>query len=376
MNELGSRLKRARERAGLTQREVADALGITPAAVSQYEAGKRAPRAEVLERMARLYGVPLGFLFGDQPRPGDWEEALLELMRAGHSEAWAGIRSLIERVRGMVWLAERVEPGYRPVRSEFRPLADDTPLREAIRMADRVRDGLGFDTAPVPDAKDLLEDQGVHVFAVDLGKKLSGLFFDHPDLGPVVAFNANQALTRAPTTLAHEFAHTRFHYDRPAILCRTGDRAPIERFADTFAAHFLLPTEGIDRWLEERGLDRIETPEDVVRLAQTYRVSYELALNRLKDQRKLKGSRDRFESVKPLVLALRLGYRPSPWHLGERPLPLTERLPRKLIEWTLTGLETGKLSFAWAAELLGVSDLELEDFLEKGVSETTNAVFP
>jgi len=375
MAELGSRLKRARERAGLTQREAAEALGMTPAAISQYEGGKRTPRAETLERMARLYGVPLGFFFGEEPRPGNWEEALLELVRTRYPEARRGVFALIERVRGMAWLVERVEPEYRPVRSEFRPLADDTPLGEAARLAGRVRDALGFDTAPVPDAKDLLEDQGVHVFALDLGEKLSGLFFDHPDLGPVVAYNERQARTRARFTLAHEFAHSRFHYDRPAILCRAGDRAPIERFADVFAAHFLLPTEGIDRWLEERGLDRVEAPEDIVRLARTYRVSYAMALTRLQGLKRLKGPKARFENVKPLVLALRLGYQPAPWDLGQRPLPLPERLPRKFLEWALTGLESGKISLAGAAELLGVSDLELEAFLEAIPAEEGDPVF-
>lgn len=374
MAELISQLKRARERAGLTQREVADALGITPQAVSQYEGGKRVPRPAVLERMARLYGVSLGFFFDEEPPTVSWEEALLQLVRTRHPEAKAGVSALIERVRGMLWLVERVEPHYRPARSEFRPFPDETPSKDATRLAERLRDALGFDIAPVPDAKDLLEDQGIHVFALDLGDKLSGLFLDHPELGPVVAYNDRQARTRAPFTLAHEYAHTRFHYDRPAILCRAGDKAPIERFADNFAAHFLLPGEGIERWLEERDLERVETPEDVVRLAQTYRVSYALALNRLKDQGKLRGPTGRYENVKPLALANRLGYRPSPWDFGKRPLPLAERLPRKLIEWALVGLEAGELSLARAAELLGMSDLELGDFLDEGVADATDGV--
>ncbi|MBT2391635.1 helix-turn-helix transcriptional regulator [Streptomyces sp. ISL-1] len=39
-----------REAAGLTQQEVADAIGVTRAAISQWEAGTRTPRGALLDR--------------------------------------------------------------------------------------------------------------------------------------------------------------------------------------------------------------------------------------------------------------------------------------------------------------------------------------
>lgn len=45
----------AREKAGLTQDEVAKALGIDQSAVSQWETGKTAPRAGLLVKLAGLY---------------------------------------------------------------------------------------------------------------------------------------------------------------------------------------------------------------------------------------------------------------------------------------------------------------------------------
>lgn len=45
----------ARERAGFTQRQVADKLGIDQSAVSLWETGKTAPRASILVKLSALY---------------------------------------------------------------------------------------------------------------------------------------------------------------------------------------------------------------------------------------------------------------------------------------------------------------------------------
>lgn len=46
----------ARQRAGLTQEEVAKELGVRQAAVSFWENGKTAPRARLLLKLASIYG--------------------------------------------------------------------------------------------------------------------------------------------------------------------------------------------------------------------------------------------------------------------------------------------------------------------------------
>jgi transcriptional regulator with XRE-family HTH domain len=50
----GNQLREARERAGLTQSDVARAIGVSPAAVSRWEAGKRRPSAATAARLGRL----------------------------------------------------------------------------------------------------------------------------------------------------------------------------------------------------------------------------------------------------------------------------------------------------------------------------------
>ena len=50
--------------------QVSRELGITEAALRDYESGKRRPRDEVLNRMVLFYGVPLSYLRGPVFLPG------------------------------------------------------------------------------------------------------------------------------------------------------------------------------------------------------------------------------------------------------------------------------------------------------------------
>ena len=52
---LGARLKQARQRAGLTQKDAADALGVTYQAISNYERDKCRVQAGVLKQLCVLY---------------------------------------------------------------------------------------------------------------------------------------------------------------------------------------------------------------------------------------------------------------------------------------------------------------------------------
>lgn len=56
---LQNRLKEARKRMGLSQLEVAKKVGISNAALSNYEIGYREPDLETLKRLAIFYGISI-----------------------------------------------------------------------------------------------------------------------------------------------------------------------------------------------------------------------------------------------------------------------------------------------------------------------------
>lgn len=63
---LGPRLKEIRLKSGLSLREVARQLGVSPSFVSQIENGKSQPSVATLYAFARLLGVPVDVLFESQ----------------------------------------------------------------------------------------------------------------------------------------------------------------------------------------------------------------------------------------------------------------------------------------------------------------------
>lgn len=62
---ISKRIKEAREMMGLTQKELADRLGVTASAVTNYENGTSHPKEPVLLKMLEILPVDANFLFQD-----------------------------------------------------------------------------------------------------------------------------------------------------------------------------------------------------------------------------------------------------------------------------------------------------------------------
>lgn len=61
---MGEKLKALRLEKNLTQKQVADRIGLAISAVSSYESGMRYPSYEVLIKLARIFHVSTDYLIG------------------------------------------------------------------------------------------------------------------------------------------------------------------------------------------------------------------------------------------------------------------------------------------------------------------------
>ena len=62
MTDLSNRIRQAIEKSGKTQRQIADAIGITKASMSRYIHGERIPKATIMPKLADACGVSVEWL--------------------------------------------------------------------------------------------------------------------------------------------------------------------------------------------------------------------------------------------------------------------------------------------------------------------------
>ncbi|MCI6686788.1 MAG: helix-turn-helix domain-containing protein [Ruminococcus sp.] len=69
-------LKLARKQSGMTQKEVADNIGVGQSTYKNYECGIREPNGDTIVELANLFGVTTDYLLGREPAPDDPIETL------------------------------------------------------------------------------------------------------------------------------------------------------------------------------------------------------------------------------------------------------------------------------------------------------------
>lgn len=78
-NMLHTRLRAAREAAGLSQGQVAKLMGMHRPTISEMEAGNRRVTAEELARLAELYDTKVAWLLGEGPERASTDDPKLQL---------------------------------------------------------------------------------------------------------------------------------------------------------------------------------------------------------------------------------------------------------------------------------------------------------
>ena len=63
--DIAQSIKKCREEQGLTQKALANKMGVTPVLISQYENGKRNPSIKSLEKIINALDINFGCFFKD-----------------------------------------------------------------------------------------------------------------------------------------------------------------------------------------------------------------------------------------------------------------------------------------------------------------------
>jgi Zn-dependent peptidase ImmA (M78 family)/DNA-binding XRE family transcriptional regulator len=222
----------ARKFRGLRKNELAQAVGVTPAALSQYELGQSRPSPAVLAKLALALGVPVRFFVLGHPKPVTSSAAHFRSLRA---------TTQLERDQALAFgqVAWRLLTGIEKY--------IELPAPRIPHAARQAREWMGVALGPVPHVVRLLEAHGAVVIGLPAMSRRVDAFSHWYGSRPLVFLNPmKDDKARSRFDAAHELGHLVLHHD-----AEPGNRV-VENQAHDFAAEFLMPRDEIAAELPRR----------------------------------------------------------------------------------------------------------------------------
>jgi len=285
---LAIRLKKARERAGLTLSDAASKIGFANyQTLSSIEKGEREVKASELALCAKHYFCNMASLLMEEPLLGAEEVCLLwrkpppEDKRA-ETEASIKLRlenyHLVETLLGIDRLGNPQPLNVRP-----EDIQNDINVDH---FAKQTSDVLNLGSRPAFTLPKVLEQtMQTKVLYVDLSDLGSAASSVHSKLGAAIVVNFREVPWRINFTLAHELFHIlTWNLFTPQQL--QGDTIyfeVVEKKAERFASTLLLPAEPLKAELSHRIVDGKLEDTDVIEVAYEFGVSTLALLYRMKN---------------------------------------------------------------------------------------------
>jgi Zn-dependent peptidase ImmA (M78 family)/DNA-binding XRE family transcriptional regulator len=323
-----ARLTLARERSGLTKRELAARVGVTAAAITRLERGQARLADETLTRLAAELGLPAGYFAAGRPvLPVAEEAAHFRSLRTTRvyerRQARATMSHLAEAVREIQTVVRLPEP--RLPRLSRDPESAARELRAAWRLP----------AGPVHHLVRLLEANGavVSMARFGAGDRIDAFSCRPSGLDrPLICLSRDRGNPlRRRFSAAHELGHLLLHDE-----AQPGDRQH-EHEANRFAAEFLTPAPQI--------ADLLPTRLDFARLLEIQRawgVSVQALLRRSRELNRI--GDDLYRRAQ--VTLTRLG-----WRRDEPRGDYPTEWPAVLAEAVALGAERGLTEHSLAARL-------------------------
>ncbi|MFZ8864066.1 MAG: helix-turn-helix domain-containing protein [Thermocrinis sp.] len=176
---IGQRLRQARETVGYTPEEVSQKLGISTEELLLFESGRKSQPLSVLRKLAKLYGVFVGYFYGVEKPEGTAFTLLLD--KAKELSLPPETVSQVQRFIFLCW--------------------------EIVKLRQKL--GIPKPEIPQVDSKEnlgeLLEDMGIPVIRLPLGRGLASAMVCDEDFGAFILVNSD--CPDPNRLIAHEYAY-------------------------------------------------------------------------------------------------------------------------------------------------------------------------
>lgn len=364
---ISERLRYARQRSGLTLRQVVTRTDIGESSLSEFENGRREPRLSQLQTLAETYRRQIGFFLGEgdipreivlwrkKPDPataGDIETEFLKLCRQYHN---------LE-----VWTAER---GPRDL-----PRASGSPdsfgYAEAEKLAYQVQSDLRLGDRPGPSLFPILEEVcGVKLFYLSFEPSGTAASTVNETFGSAVLLNANNVRWRRNFDLAHELFHL-LTWDVFRSVESDNDvlASPKEEsLADCFASHLLMPADATRIAINEATDGGKIALSSLFGVARKFDVSVEALLWRIRFLFNRSEDDTRHDIDR---------YRVMSGAFEDREHDEPSSRPTRFVALVRKAFRSGEMSQGRVAEYLGISRREASRFAEQEALDDEEITIP
>jgi len=286
--EIGRRIRLARENAGIRQDDAAHVIGMSRPTLVSIEKGTRRVRIQELQSLAHHYGVSVNALLRREAVHTDLVPRFRRLRETEDDHTAEAVRLLNDLVKAEVELENVLGIERRKNYPPERGINVGDVIELAEQHAQDLRNWLGLGSGPIADIFTLIElDLGIRLYQRRLssGSKVAGLFTYDVDVGACILLNANHPLERRIQSAAHEVGHFTGTRQVPEVLEENEQiLSREERYANAFGRAFLTPRESFEKSFRQltAGSDKL-TRRHVILLAHQNHISREACVRRLEE---------------------------------------------------------------------------------------------
>ena len=268
---LGKNLKYYRLKNNMTKKALADAIGVTPMAITNYENGDRNPNMDTLKSLANALNIKVTDFLANtggelQFSHGKFRKgSKLGVMNQEY------IREAVEEYFGRFFQVVSFLGGQKILEPlpEIKKISwmDDTE-----NAAKELRKYLGISiNGPVPNLVEILENKGILVFFIEVDSDYFSGMNGTVNGIPYIVINRAMSPARIRSTIVHEVAH--FAFDWPEDLSDKDE----EELATAISGAFLFPKEDAYR---ELGYKRSSISKAMTMTCKEYGISIYMLVKR------------------------------------------------------------------------------------------------
>ncbi|MBA4686352.1 MAG: ImmA/IrrE family metallo-endopeptidase [Candidatus Galacturonibacter soehngenii] len=255
------RIKQARISRGYSMGELADLIGVTRQAISQYELGKIVPLETTLNKLSEILKYPVTFFRKEVPLKESANSMVFFRSKKTTTEkAKLASKEKISIYREITnYLSLYVDfPKVNLPKIEYDEFLDELPKSRIEEYAKLLRMAWGLGNGPIDNLTAVIQKNGIMVSKMNLNNRKIDAFSVWYDKVPYIFLsNDKPSNCRIRFDIAHELGHLLMHADyfndednKKKVI-----KEKLEYEADTFAAAFLMPEETFSKDVYSTSID-------------------------------------------------------------------------------------------------------------------------